>query len=262
MTLMCIRRNAFLDNKLAEGYELYKYGRRGASGRRPDWKKIAKHVRHSFKGGKGIWLVSNQCRQRWVNGLNPELEQLRGGNIPWTLEEDEQLKALVQEHRREDDKVDWKTIQDKLGRPSQICQNRQKALRFHSLKKGSFTEEEDSLILSTIANWPKENKKKGVWVAVGQTLGRSENNCRLRWVNTLAKKHPDLAASLGLLVTPAGSGRAAAAEARVIAEEMKQREPPIDLLPPLPVPTAPTPTDAEGVLLPAEALNMAATDEG
>lgn len=58
--------------------------------------------------------------------------------------------------------------------------------KFPNVTRGSFSVEEDEIILNMVREWPPG--RKGLWIAVGEKLHRPDHTCRSRWTKQLAKR--------------------------------------------------------------------------
>lgn len=132
---------------------------------------------------------------------------------PWTKEEDERLKQLVEEHGAKN----WGKIAEELpGRTGKSCRLRWVNQLREDIKTGPFTPEEDETILQAHAQ--HGNK----WTTIAQLLpGRTDNAVKNRWNSTLRKRLEDqqrqeqqlrfaaalaVVASSGLLSSGTGAG--------------------------------------------------------
>jgi myb proto-oncogene protein len=119
------------------------------------------------------------CRQRWVNTVDPANKTLKG---KWTPEEDAKLTEEVKKHGK-----DWLAVANMVpGRSNLQCRRRWINTVDPTNKKNkgkariSWTPEEDAKLIEAA-------KKHGTdWVAVAALVhGRSNQQCRERWVKTL-----------------------------------------------------------------------------
>jgi hypothetical protein len=102
---------------------------------------------------------------------------------PWTEEEDAKLKAIV-ELNGAAEKVKWSNIAKQIpGRNGMQCRQRYFNNLDPSVKKGKWTEEEDSVIF-------KAQKKMGnQWSKIAKLLpGRTDNNVVNRFNSSARKK--------------------------------------------------------------------------
>ncbi|KAJ1440165.1 hypothetical protein B484DRAFT_476757 [Ochromonadaceae sp. CCMP2298] len=161
-----------MDARLLEGVE--KFGR--------NWVRVAAHM------GEG--LDRNQCTKRYTTKVDPALQDLYNG--PWTDEEFELLKSLVEKHATTGHMggIDWVRVGRELGRSANVCRTKwydsQKLLRAKSLKKGPFSPEEDAIIVARVAAW--DTNKQGLWSGLERELGRRANVILIRWKDTLSKR--------------------------------------------------------------------------
>nr|CCA15827.1 myblike DNAbinding protein putative [Albugo laibachii Nc14] len=123
-----------------------------------NWKTIADQV-----PGRN----HTQCLQRWTKVLKPGL--IKGH---WTIEEDNKLKGLVANVIR-----NWGHVASMIpGRTSKQCRERWCNHLDPSINKGSYSEEEDRIILEMQA------KLGNRWSVIAQHLkGRTEDAVKIRW---------------------------------------------------------------------------------
>ncbi|KAM6924409.1 v-myb avian myeloblastosis viral oncogene homolog-like 2a [Xenentodon cancila] len=109
-------------------------------------------------------------------GTDSDIEE-KGGQVNWTLEEDENLKILVSNFG----KKDWRTIASFLpGRTELQCMLRWKSNLDPNLIKGHWSKEEDEKILELVSKHGKN------WAFIAKQLkGRLGKQCRERWNNHL-----------------------------------------------------------------------------
>jgi len=102
--------------------------------------------------------------------------------IKWTKQEDEALRAAVEEHGAKN----WKLISQRLPQRSEVqCLHRWQKVLKPTLVKGPWTEDEDRKVVELVK---KYGAKK--WSLIASNLpGRIGKQCRERWHNHL---NPDI----------------------------------------------------------------------
>ncbi|KAH7477349.1 hypothetical protein KRP22_001260 [Phytophthora ramorum] len=123
-----------------------------------NWKAIADQV-----PGRN----HTQCLQRWTKVLKPGL--IKGH---WTPEEDAKLRDLVAEGKK-----NWGQVASLIpGRTSKQCRERWCNHLDPNINKGSYTEDEDKIIVEMQA------KLGNRWSIIAQQLkGRTEDAVKIRW---------------------------------------------------------------------------------
>ncbi|KAG0049288.1 hypothetical protein BGZ83_005898 [Gryganskiella cystojenkinii] len=106
-------------------------------------------------------------------------KRYRGERIVWTPEEDEYLRAAVQKYGDKTEK--WAKIAACVpGRTNKNCRKRWFHSLDPSLKKGTWTEEEDHLLRTGVQNF------KGQWSKIAERIkGRTDDQCAKRWRESL-----------------------------------------------------------------------------
>jgi hypothetical protein len=114
------------------------------------------------------------CRERWVRNLDPA----NGKKRKWTPEEDAKLTKAVKKHGK-----DWMAAEAMIARRTSVqCRHRwtQNLDPANGMKRGKWTPEEETKLTKAVQKHGKD------WVAVAAMVpGRSNQLCRLRWVNSL-----------------------------------------------------------------------------
>ena len=118
------------------------------------------------------------CMNRWYKVLKPGM---RKG--PWTKDEDNLLLSIVSSHPSSD-KVKWSTVATLLpGRIGKQCRERYFNHLDPSVKKGKWSEEEDTVIFSA------QLKMGNQWCEIAKLLpGRTENAVKNRFNSSARKK--------------------------------------------------------------------------
>ncbi|KAL5552096.1 hypothetical protein UlMin_002272 [Ulmus minor] len=139
---------------------------------------------HSDKGIRlSLYELPESSSDSPVSGSGPILgratgptrRSARGG---WTKEEDDLLSELVEKFNRKN----WKKIASYLpGRTGTQCLHRWQKVLDPVLVKGSWTEEEDDLIVKLIGRYGCKR-----WSVIAKYIpGRIGKQCRERWLNHL-----------------------------------------------------------------------------
>jgi len=128
-----------------------------------NWKHIAEYVPNRNH---------TQCLQRWGKVLAPDL--VKGH---WTTEEDRNLVDFVRELASEGMVKNWGEVANQIpGRTSKQCRERWFNHLDPSIKRGNYTEQEDTLILTEQARLGNR------WSIISAMLpGRTEDAVKIRW---------------------------------------------------------------------------------
>ena len=97
----------------------------------------------------------------------------------WSLEEDENLKKLVEKYGEKQ----WKKISEEMknGRSFIQCLHRWKKILRPGLTKGPFTKKEDQILFE----WVEMNGSSNWAKAANYVKGRTSKQLRERWINNL-----------------------------------------------------------------------------
>jgi hypothetical protein len=118
--------------------------------------------------------TNQQCRQRWTRNLDPA----NGNKGKWKPEEDAKLIEGVEKHGNE-----WGSVAAMVsGRTNEQCRNRwvYKVDPNNQKSAGKWKPEEDAELTVAVHKHGKN------WVTVAALVtGRTEKQCRSRWVGTL-----------------------------------------------------------------------------
>jgi hypothetical protein len=140
--------------------------------------KLAEAVK---KYGDNNWVAvaalvpgrtDKQCRQRWVDSLDPNIKR-RG----WTVEEDTRLTDAVTKHGS-----NWVKVAAMVPRRTNIqCRSRWVDHLDPDITSGKWKAEEDAKLAEAVKKYGDNN-----WVAVAALVpGRTDKQCRKRWVDSL-----------------------------------------------------------------------------
>ncbi|KAF4028264.1 Myb-like DNA-binding domain [Phytophthora infestans] len=175
-----------------------------------NWKAIADQV-----PGRN----HTQCLQRWTKVLKPGL--IKGH---WTPEEDGKLRELVAEGKK-----NWGQVASLIpGRTSKQCRERWCNHLDPNINKGSYTEDEDKIIVEMQA------KLGNRWSIIAQQLkGRTEDAVKIRWKSLMRgrraaskeDKTPAAAAVSTASSSPADVERPQAKPAKASPVQQKNRTP-------------------------------------
>ncbi|KAF8649779.1 hypothetical protein AX16_005545 [Volvariella volvacea WC 439] len=134
-------------------------------GEHDNWKAVAQ-----FVPGR----TNKACRKRWLHSLSPTVKK-----TAWTAEEDELLRKFYMNYGPK-----WSAIAREIpGRTDDACSKRYREALDPSLKKGSWSAEEDARLQEAYSRIGSQ------WTQVGQELGRSGLDCRNRWVMFYVSAH-------------------------------------------------------------------------
>lgn len=86
--------------------------------------------------------------------------------------------------------MDWKTVAALLNREQNDCKFKFKELFHGELQTGTFTPEEDALILTRVRESGDATKfRPGFWALVAKELNRSSSTVIFRWKKTLCRTY-------------------------------------------------------------------------
>jgi hypothetical protein len=121
----------------------------------------------------------NQCIMRWERALNPSVARTAGRAVPWTEDEDNKLKDLVQMHGGKD----WAAIAALVPGRTQIqCARRRHAFLKLITKQGTarsnwWTTDEDNKLKYLVQIHGSKD-----WAAMATLVpGRTKSQCTSRW---------------------------------------------------------------------------------
>ncbi|KAJ3033312.1 hypothetical protein HDV00_006502 [Rhizophlyctis rosea] len=117
----------------------------------PKWEKVAQQMNRG----------ANDIKSRWWNILHPHVRW--GGFARW---EDDAIRKEVQAAQTEGRRINWANIGRDIGRTGCQVQRRWTCRLDPSIKRGSFTPEEDAVII-------QERRNGSSWRTIGKLLGRS-----------------------------------------------------------------------------------------
>jgi myb proto-oncogene protein len=123
--------------------------------------------------------TKNQCRKRWLNGLDPSIGRANGRTGKWAEDEDTKLKDAVQTHGGKD----WGAVAVLvLGRTQRQCRDRWLDALHPSIDRangrtGKWTAVEDSKLKHAV----QTHGGKNWWEIAALVLGRTSYQCRRRW---------------------------------------------------------------------------------
>ena len=118
-----------------------------------------------------------QCRQKWNISLNP---YIKDGS--WTQEEDKLLTDLVSLY---DSSPKWIEISGQIpGRTDLQCRQRWLTSLDPEIKRGSWTDEEERLLINLVSLHGDSN-----WSLISEQIsGRTPKQCRSKWIESLDSK--------------------------------------------------------------------------
>jgi hypothetical protein len=152
-------------------------------------KKLRDAVReHGGKNWKAITALvpgrtQRQCRTRWYDTLGPKIDPTMALAGKWTADEDKKLKDGVREHGGKN----WKAIAAFVpGRTRDQCRKRWQDTLGSNIDPatalaGKWTADEDKNLSDAVGAHGGKN-----WKAIATlVLGRTRDQCRKRWQDTL-----------------------------------------------------------------------------
>lgn len=140
--------------------------------------KEFKEIAEEIGGNK----TAAQCLRRWHKVVNPEL--VKG---PWTMQEDELLRQLVDHYGPRD----WTTIASQIqGRIGKQCRERWHNHLSPAVNKEAWTPTEDAIIIQAHAELGNK------WTEISKRLpGRPANAVKNHWNSTLRRKVDEMSFS-------------------------------------------------------------------
>ncbi|GAB5587154.1 hypothetical protein Unana1_02054 [Umbelopsis nana] len=149
------------------------------------WSMIASHVPNR---------TPMQCSTRWLGALNPNIYKGR-----WTQHEDAVLRYAVQEYSNIPDGEDgaqpipWNKIAQRIPNRTGIqCQARWTEALDPTVRKGKWSEPEDILLRAGVQAYGK------CWIRIAESIpGRTQRQCRTRWVQLKYKEEKQSAKTSG-----------------------------------------------------------------
>jgi hypothetical protein len=124
-----------------------------------------------------------QCRNRWIDVLDPSIDRANGRTGEWEEVEDSKLKGGVQTHGGKD----WAAVAALLpGRTKQQCRSRWYRVLNPSIdqangRTGVWAEDEDIKLRDAVQTHGDKN-----WAAIAALVpGRTKQQCRSRWIDVL-----------------------------------------------------------------------------
>lgn len=128
---------------------------------------------------------------------NPALNYLETQNNKplkegeWDLNEMQQLADFYEKFKNKGRNAKWKYVAQALNRDQTECRKRFRSLQVAAMKKGTFSKEEDEIIIAAVQAW-EHNKtgKRGLWSSLEVKLRRNASQIRDRWYGALFK-NPD-----------------------------------------------------------------------
>lgn len=157
------------DRKILEAYHAYGCNDHDSlqseTGIMKKWQFVADYLNNG--------ATAHQVGRRWREKLDPQLANLRSGTF--NQEEDEKLIRLIEEHMSDGrgGGKNWTAIAAKMNRKPKECEHRGATLMSKHQKQGSFTHEEDELLLRLHAEGKNFNE-------IGRILNRKPKRCQDR----------------------------------------------------------------------------------
>jgi hypothetical protein len=137
-----------------------------------------------------------QCRDRWKDAFDPNIDQVNGRKGKWSDDEDSKLKDAVQTHGGKN----WAAITALVpGRTKKQCRNRWKDRldpnidQANGRKGNKWAEHEDTKLKEAVQTHGGKN-----WAAIAALVtGRTKMQCSARWRNALVVNIDPTAARTG-----------------------------------------------------------------
>jgi myb proto-oncogene protein len=144
-------------------------------------KKIGKEYKRDWVAVAALvpGRTRSQCKNRWRDALDPNVDRAKGRTGTWTEDEDSKLKDAVQMHGGKS----WPTIATLVpGRTNTQCRHRwhnflDPSIDWASGRTGKWAEDEDSKLRDAVQTHGDHD-----WAAIAALVpGRTKKQCWSRW---------------------------------------------------------------------------------